>query len=478
MTYIPSIPQQKVEDSDDGQRREVLQEDNQVHRSGLPANIPPSSFTSTISTASTRRSTRQPATLSVTSHTHGVLRSPVHVQHEHSPNGIVEPPPPVPRYDLRNPVQVRPEHELPGTKEPPPPALQELAEAPGPEHREASASHTNVFRTVVPKMMSLMSILFVLAYAYTLTPGRTSGASWCSVPVVSLFCPASRPSAPPPQWADFPRLLNLESGTFEALLDETVKGPGLALELKKAGVATRDLATLVRISNLTSREVLADSLSEFVKDARKVGRGLIRLNSRVGGAVDTIITVNDYALHAIEAASSKSFAPFPRGLWLFPPSASATNQVVTRTFIEAMNTLLINLRSLVLAAKISISDLDKLGEHLGSIHEIVSREHDAIPPANGTMALLWSMVVNGRNQTDRNRKHLVLLDDVSGYRNRALDHVVDALQMLETMAEDMEELRRRVAAPQLVGDAIPIEAHIESLRSGLERLRRIRAGSK
>ncbi|KAI0254994.1 hypothetical protein BJV78DRAFT_1120256 [Lactifluus subvellereus] len=333
-----------------------------------------------------------------------------------------------------------------------------------------------------------MSILLVLACAYTLTPGRTSEAiehalaSWCSVPVVSPFCPASRhsaPPAPPPQWADFPRLLNLESGTFEALLDETVKGPGLALEMKKAEVATRDLATLVRISNLKSREVLADSLSDFVKDARKVGRGLIRFNSRVGGAVDTVITVNDYALHAIEAASSKSSALLPRGLWPFSPSENATNQVITRTFTEAMNTLLTNLQSLVLEAEVSISDLNKLEEHLGSIHEIVSRECDAISTASGgALAQLWTNVVNDSDQPNRNDKHLVLLNDVGGYRNRALTHVVAALQMLETMAEDMEELRRRVAAPQLVGDAIPIDVHIKSLRSGVERLKGIRAGSK
>lgn len=81
----------------------------------------------------------------------------------------------------------------------------------------------------------------------------------------------------------------MESKTLESLLDEMVEGPGLALQIKKAEMATSDLATLVRVSDLKSRELLADSLSEFVKDARKVGRGLTRFSSKVGGTVDTYV---------------------------------------------------------------------------------------------------------------------------------------------------------------------------------------------
>jgi hypothetical protein len=59
--------------------------------------------------------------------------------------------------------------------------------------------------------------------------------------------------------------------------------------MKNVGVATRDLATRVRMSDLDSREVLAESLSEFAKDARKVSSHLTRFNARVGGAVDEYV---------------------------------------------------------------------------------------------------------------------------------------------------------------------------------------------
>lgn len=336
--------------------------------------------------------------------------------------------------------------------------------------------------------ISLGVVIFACIYAITLTTGAitTALAPMCSIPIISLACPAFVPNKPHPnshsdrvpRRADFPRLLDVESRTLESLLDETVEGPGLALEIKKAEMATRDLVTLVQVSNLNSRDVLADSLGEFVKDARKVGRGLIRFTSRVGGAVDNIVAVNDYALHAIEDANSKSLALSLRRLLPFA-QAAATKQVIMRTFMEAMNTMSTNMQRLVLEAEVSISDLNKLEERLISIHEIVSREDTSISTARGELlAQLWTILGGNREELNRMDEHRILLKGVGGYRDRALAHVVAALHTLEAMAEEMEELRERVAAPQLVGETIPIDVHMKSLRSGLERLKGRRAGAK
>jgi len=172
----------------------------------------------------------------------------------------------------------------------------------------------DVLGTVLRMMKFPISIvLAVIACGYGLgimsDAIRSAFAPLCSVPVVSLLCPASGLSPPPhppnsdrtPRWADFPTLLNVEYKSLESLLDEAVEGPGLALEIKKAEMATSDLVTLVRISKLNSREILANSLGEFVKDARKVGRGLTRFSSRVGGAMDKYA----YRLSALAIAADK-----------------------------------------------------------------------------------------------------------------------------------------------------------------------------
>jgi hypothetical protein len=193
----------------------------------------------------------------------------------------------------------------------------------------------------------------------------------------------------------------------------------------------------------------------------------------------SIITVNDYALHAIESAHSRPDALSLSPLWPFSHSETATKQVVTRTFTEAMNTLSINMQRLVLEAEVSISDLNKLEEQLESIHQVVAREDDAASTAKReVLADLWTILGGNRDKLDRLDGHHTLLKGVDGYRDRALAHILVALQMMETMAAGMEELRQRVAAPQLVGDVIPIEVHIKSLRSGLERLKAVRTGIK
>jgi hypothetical protein len=143
-----------------------------------------------------------------------------------------------------------------------------------------------------------------------------------------------------------------------------------------------------------------------------------------------------------------------------------------------MNTLSINMRRLALEAEVSISDLNTLEEHLNSIHEIVAREDSSIEATKDeVLGRLWTILGGNRRKLRRMDRHLGLLKGVGGYRDRARAHVVAALQTLITMAEEMEELRERVAAPELVGDAIPVEVHMKSIRIGLQRLRDHRIGA-
>ena len=114
----------------------------------------------------------------------------------------------------------------------------------------------------------------------------------CIVPGLgkTRFCHTPPPSPPgqhrPARWADYPHLVDVESKTFEQLMDGVVGGSALSLEVKQAEMATADLAALVRISDLKAKDTLASSLLDFIDSAKKTGRGLQRLSSKVGGAVD------------------------------------------------------------------------------------------------------------------------------------------------------------------------------------------------
>ncbi|KAJ6623975.1 hypothetical protein B0H10DRAFT_2008034 [Mycena sp. CBHHK59/15] len=249
-----------------------------------------------------------------------------------------------------------------------------------------------------------------------------------------------------PRWADYPKLVDVQSATFEQLLDESTSGAGLALQIKKAEMATVDLVTLVRVSELRSRDMLADHLRQFVDDARTAGRALQKLNSKVSGAVDGIMAVNDYALHTIEAAHSNAPSVFQS---LIPWSSSKPT-----------------------ADLLNLSNLDKLEEQLSVLHELVSREDTSISSVQSELlGELWTKVGGNRRKLRGYEQHLRLLKGLTEYRKRALVHVVSALQTLRQMSEDIENLRERVAAPELTGSRIPVEVHIKSIQSGLERLK-------
>ena len=120
----------------------------------------------------------------------------------------------------------------------------------------------------------------------------------CSIPVVSSmipFChldvfktpPTHTSAGRPVRWADYPKLVDLQTKTFDQLLDESVGNKGLALEVMKAEMASNDLITLVKYSDLKSKDRIADRLSRFVDDARGTGKSLRSLGAKIHGAVDS-----------------------------------------------------------------------------------------------------------------------------------------------------------------------------------------------
>jgi hypothetical protein len=246
----------------------------------------------------------------------------------------------------------------------------------------------------------------------------------------------------------------VESATFGHLLDESAGGSGLSLEIKTAQMATEDLVTLVLVSDLNSRDMLADTLFKFVNDAKHTGSGLQRLSSRIGGAVDryvfrfdriifsfifprSIMAVNDYALYAIEAAQSKPPWFSMQGLvpWFRPPP---TSEIVTKTFTEAMSVLTSAMERLILEAEVNLVNLNKLEERLLTLHDIVSREDSTLSSAKTELlSALWTKL-GGNKKTLRNfESHLSLLQNLGMYRKQVLTHVVAALQTLRAMSSDM-----------------------------------------
>lgn len=179
--------------------------------------------------------------------------------------------------------------------------------------------------------------------------------------------------------------------------------------------------------------------------------------------------MNDHALHTIEAHLGKSKSVLSV---LWPLSSGATTtEVITRTFTDAMNVLSTQMERVILEAEVSLTNLDRLEQRLITLHEQLHRENaDISAERSELLAELWTMLGGNKRKMRGLDQHLFLLRNIGQYRTRALAHVAAALQTLQGMSEDMEDLRERVAAPEIVGDRIPVEVHMKSIKAGLDRL--------
>ncbi|KAF7424468.1 hypothetical protein PC9H_009775 [Pleurotus ostreatus] len=87
---------------------------------------------------------------------------------------------------------------------------------------------------------------------------------------------------------DFPKIFDIQKKTFDHLADQSASfgGSGLSLDLKKVEMASKDLVTLVKVSDMKSRDDIARTMTTFVRNAQSTGRGLSKFNAKMGGAMD------------------------------------------------------------------------------------------------------------------------------------------------------------------------------------------------
>jgi hypothetical protein len=114
----------------------------------------------------------------------------------------------------------------------------------------------------------------------------------CSISIVSpMIChwdvlkasPTAHSSAGRPiRWAD-----DMQTKPFDQLLDGSVGNGGPTLEEEMAEMAGYDLITSGRVSDLKSKDQIAEQLGKFVDDAKGTGQSLHELAANVHGAMDS-----------------------------------------------------------------------------------------------------------------------------------------------------------------------------------------------
>ena len=182
--------------------------------------------------------------------------------------------------------------------------------------------------------------------------------------------------------------------------------------------------------------------------------------------------MNDYALQTIEDSKAPPPSLVSRMMPFGVSTVNPTKEAVIDTFLMSMDNIASHTVRLRDEAEISMGHLLRLEEHLMVLHDITHRENKDLTAAQeDVLAELWTWLGGNRRKLRKLNVDFDLLKNVERYRRKALAHVVTTLQTLSTLDADMEELRTRVAAPEIVGDKIPIEVHIRSIKAGVERLK-------
>ena len=137
-----------------------------------------------------------------------------------------------------------------------------------------------------------------------------------------------------------------------------------------------------------------------------------------------------------------------------------------------MNTLSVNMERLILEADRSLYELNDLEGQLTTLHAIIVHQDSAITSAKSDLVEdLWTRLGGNRKLQRTFNHHLGLLKGLQSYKEQALVHIISTMQTLRALNEDMEDMRERAGAPELIGATVPVEVHMRSIQAGLDRLR-------
>ncbi|CAE6455307.1 unnamed protein product [Rhizoctonia solani] len=336
------------------------------------------------------------------------------------------------------------------------------------------------------KLVRYVLMGYLLSVALRSATFETFPETLCKVPALSRYFPhctqefreplAGKPVITP----DFITLSRLQS-RLEYVMEDSASSSLVAIDIKDSEMALRDLVTRVKVSSLSSKEILGRNLELFVEDARVTSGNLQQFGSRVWGAVDRIVSLNEHTLVTLEVASLEApggsldsiinfFAPAEHN------SVTTRREIMEDLWLQAIEVMDKTLRKLIHEAQDNVGSLQRLKEKLDNIQDMAIREEDQIRAEEEKTKrdARWSTRFKSKDQGKQQNPSasLELLQTIQDDRKRALNHVADVLFKLEQMSQDLHNLREGVATPLIIAGSaqVPIESHIKHIRSGTDRL--------
>ncbi|PIL28735.1 hypothetical protein GSI_08779 [Ganoderma sinense ZZ0214-1] len=308
---------------------------------------------------------------------------------------------------------------------------------------------------------------------------ETAMTTICLLPLASRFAQCNITKVTdsiPLAHADYPTLMEVQGRAMDTLLVQSQTGLSLAVDVKHAEVAIKDLVVVVNASGITNlnRDLLVAALRDFVVDSKASGRALQKLSSKIYSAMDTsvnpsaiiyyyvanraisVIAFDEYALRAIEGAR-----------------ASKTQDVqitLLRSFEAVAKLLSTQVTSILVEATRTMATLDVLEGHLSRVQALCVEEDLVASISRGSLlSELWTALGGNKGRLLDLERRATVLQNVDIYRRLAVAHVTATMQTLLAVEEELSLLIQKLSNPEIIGSEIPLEVHVASIHLGVQR---------
>jgi len=257
--------------------------------------------------------------------------------------------------------------------------------------------------------------------------------------------------------------------------------------MKRSEASIRDLKHVVQYSSLPSRNELVFEFAGFVETARQASQDLSKFNSRIGRAVDHILSTNRWTLSVIDGVSASEAGRGAISKWvgdnlnIFAPfqPVSLSRDVLLDQYLRHTSAVEEQIMTLISEAQALLGILDNLDGRLDVIASISTRDGIKVQGNREELfAYLWTKLGGNRSSVAKLDHQIELLKEVGQYRRLAWAHVTTTIVKLQAIRDNLEDLRERVAMPEVVGDKVPLEVSINSINLGIERLEQQRDASR
>ena len=342
----------------------------------------------------------------------------------------------------------------------------------------------NAIKTPISYLIAFYLLYIALAFLRNIIFTPISGAltPLCRLPGAS-FLPLSMCRSPMSSHykgdetptAEFDQLVNVQN-KFEDVIEHTVPGASLPLDMKRSEHAVRDLRAIVGHSKLPSAGEFVFEFNGYIEAVNKASWDMSTFNVHIRGAVDRIVMHSKVTRRNLEGmnikrASQGAIGTFVRD-WFISPLTPITfgKDNLLEEYLQHMDIVKREVAKLIEEGK-SLEDLlKKLEDHLEAIHGLSIRDnHKAQLSRDQVLSELWTVFGGNRSRLRMTEADLRLLMQVNKLRKQAVEHVGGTMVKLQDMHAELHGLKERVITAETTED-VPIDMHIVNMDMGVERL--------